>query len=750
MRRRKSKQKTWAGLRRSARLQRGKWYGVVVMSTGQAVCVGYYPAAMQTVFEGRFGLAAVQIAGALGGHFVFESVNSQLSIRAAEKMHVHQRDEMTGPLKALPAREVTVRDKELMQSLGRDLQTQTDIVANTPRLLMVSVAEAALGSTIALLVTGGDLLQAWQLPAASVGITAAGAATSSLLTERMNTVSTQLRDAVDRVDTALRNLVRSERTYLQIIGAEDPVQEYIRADNARLLARYKQMMAGLWNAKMVDGFSIAAALSPLALNGWLDLGLSASTLGAACVFNGSIAVTLQRLHVQVRQLPVLRVATEGINDKQDRLNELVAQKTAERRTEVEGTPALVKDRGVEFDPRDIETIEFDGVKMPIGIDQTGRPNDFVLEGTLRVVDLAERAIHLLGLSGLGKSRTAKVLTGEERPHSGRILVNGLDLHTRVNMESYQRLFGIAPQEDHLLDRTVGEALALSRTNPTPDQMVGALFALRLRRRGEEPIKRPTPDTPLSQTPYGEALLRENIAELSGGERARVLFARSLFDRPRMLVIDEVTSSQDPAAADAVLRLARESGAMVVNIAHSIGSVRGQDEIVLLKMIGGGETAGVDGYRYPYGPMPFISANLKSDLPLTRISEVIGTAGAITKHPGLGNLVEMLDDQGLRVYSAPVLNHLPESEARRAVQPAFDHPGSQGRQLFTWNEALDRLLASPFKGQHEVVTALEEVRRRLNHGEFSDRARLLVGPSTERLPPALDALTGRRSSFGLGD
>jgi ABC-type multidrug transport system fused ATPase/permease subunit len=225
----------------------------------------------------------------------------------------------------------------------------------------------------------------------------------------------------------------------------------------------------------------------------------------------------------------------------------------------------VRDRS---DARELPRIEghvrFDHVRFSYG---TGPE---VLHG----IDLdvpAGTTVALVGHTGAGKSTIAKLLARFYDPRDGRIAIDGIDLRD-VTQESLRRQLGIVPQEGFLFAGTVHENIAFGRPDADADAVVEAArtvgahdFVVRL------------------EDGY-ETQLQERGTRLSLGQRQLVAFARALLADPRILILDEATSSVDIGTERkierALRRLLADRTAFI--IAHRLSTIRNADLIVVLE------------------------------------------------------------------------------------------------------------------------------------------------------------------------
>ena len=184
---------------------------------------------------------------------------------------------------------------------------------------------------------------------------------------------------------------------------------------------------------------------------------------------------------------------------------------------------------------------------------------------------AGRTIALVGHTGAGKSTIVKLLARFYDPTGGRITVDGHDLRD-VTVPSLRRQLGIVPQEGFLFAGSVRENIAFGRPGATDDEIRAAA------RGGRRPRVHPGP-------PDGyDTDVQERGSRLSIGQRQLVAFARALLADPRILILDEATSSVDiPTEArieEALETLLRDRTAFVV--AHRLSTIRRADMIVVLE------------------------------------------------------------------------------------------------------------------------------------------------------------------------
>jgi ATP-binding cassette subfamily B protein len=184
---------------------------------------------------------------------------------------------------------------------------------------------------------------------------------------------------------------------------------------------------------------------------------------------------------------------------------------------------------------------------------------------------AGTTVALVGHTGAGKSTIAKLLARFYDPREGRITIDGHDLRT-VTQESLRSQLGIVPQEGFLFAGTVRENIAFGRPDATQDEIEAAARAV-----GAHDF--------ITGLENGyETEVAERGARLSLGQRQLVAFARALLADPRILVLDEATSSVDIGTERRIELALRTllAGRTAFIIAHRLSTIRNADLIVVLE------------------------------------------------------------------------------------------------------------------------------------------------------------------------
>ncbi|MBG1241981.1 peptidase domain-containing ABC transporter [Nostoc sp. NZL] len=179
-------------------------------------------------------------------------------------------------------------------------------------------------------------------------------------------------------------------------------------------------------------------------------------------------------------------------------------------------------------------------------------------------------IGIVGQSGSGKSTMMKLLLRLYETESGRILIDGYDI-AKVELYSLRRQIGVVPQETLLFDGSVQENIALTNPDATTEEIIEAAQVACAHEF-------------IMNLPNGyNTRVGERGSALSGGQRQRIAIARSVLQRPKLLVLDEATSALDyPTERQICLNLAKSfKGDTVFFITHRLNTVSNADMIVVM-------------------------------------------------------------------------------------------------------------------------------------------------------------------------
>jgi ABC-type multidrug transport system fused ATPase/permease subunit len=178
---------------------------------------------------------------------------------------------------------------------------------------------------------------------------------------------------------------------------------------------------------------------------------------------------------------------------------------------------------------------------------------------------------LVGSSGSGKSTIISLICGFHTANQGAILIDGVDLAT-IRLSSYREQLGVVLQETFLFDGTIRENVLFSRPNATQEQLMNACRIARV-------------DEFAERFPEGyETIVGERGVKLSGGQRQRISIARAILADPRILILDEATSSLD-SESEAMIQNGLNflmKGRTTFVIAHRLSTIRRADQILVVE------------------------------------------------------------------------------------------------------------------------------------------------------------------------
>jgi ABC-type multidrug transport system fused ATPase/permease subunit len=178
---------------------------------------------------------------------------------------------------------------------------------------------------------------------------------------------------------------------------------------------------------------------------------------------------------------------------------------------------------------------------------------------------------LVGPSGAGKSTIIGLIAAFYVPSGGRVLVDNVDL-SMVKLSSYRTQLGVVLQETFLFDGTIRENVAFARPDATEEEILAACHIARVDEFAES-----------FENKY-DTLVGERGVKLSGGQKQRVSIARAILADPRILILDEATSSLDSESEALIQEGLRYlmRGRTTFVIAHRLSTIRRADQILVVE------------------------------------------------------------------------------------------------------------------------------------------------------------------------
>ena len=181
---------------------------------------------------------------------------------------------------------------------------------------------------------------------------------------------------------------------------------------------------------------------------------------------------------------------------------------------------------------------------------------------------------LVGSSGSGKSTLIGLAMNFNRPQQGRVLIDGQDL-SNIKLRDYRQHLGVVMQDNFLFDGTIAENIKFANPHATIEDIVAVSRIAHCETFIEG-----------FEAKY-ETVIGERGIKLSGGQRQRLAIARAILANPKILILDEATSSLDSESEAMIqdgLRALRQGRTTFV-IAHRLSTIRSADQILVLE---GGE------------------------------------------------------------------------------------------------------------------------------------------------------------------
>ncbi|GGG93260.1 ABC transporter ATP-binding protein [Silvibacterium dinghuense] len=281
-----------------------------------------------------------------------------------------------------------------------------------------------------------------------------------------------------------------------------------------------------------------------------------SILGGSMTLGGYITYTVFLAFMVAPLFQVVSIATQ--------LTEAIAGLSRTREILSESTEDSDPRRTRSF-PEDLHgSVTFDNVQFSY---VPGKP---VLHG-ISFTAPPGSVTALVGPSGSGKSTIINLVNAFHTADSGTILVDGIDL-TTVELGSYRSHLGVVLQESFLFDGTIRDNILFSRPDATESEVLEAARIARV-------------DEFVERMPEGYGtIIGERGVKLSGGQRQRLSIARAILADPRILILDEATSSLD-SESEALIQEGLSylmRGRTTFVIAHRLSTIRQADQIFFLQ------------------------------------------------------------------------------------------------------------------------------------------------------------------------
>jgi ATP-binding cassette, subfamily B, bacterial len=295
----------------------------------------------------------------------------------------------------------------------------------------------------------------------------------------------------------------------------------------------------------IQGSLLASSAVLVLVTGGVAVAEHTLTLGGLLAYYAIVALLLRQITPAVVGAPVMLAGREAL----ERLEAFLAEEVDQP-----------YHGGV---PRSFDgELRLEGVSFAYG-------ESLVLDHVDLIIEPGEHLV-LVGANGAGKSTLLALLLGVERPHTGRVLADGVPFDA-IDVAQLRRRMGVVAQEPILVRGSIAENIAWGRVDPASEE-VRAAAAMAM---ASEFIER---------LPDGyDTMLGDGGSGLSGGQRQRVAIARALVGGPAVLLLDEPTNHLDRVAVGAIIdrlvRLPNRPG--IISVTHDQSLVAIADRVVSL-------------------------------------------------------------------------------------------------------------------------------------------------------------------------
>jgi ABC-type multidrug transport system fused ATPase/permease subunit len=486
------------------------------------------------------------LALAVGGATLIQAVTSfalsQVVSIAAQRAITDMRIALQRHVLRLP---VSYFDGTKTGVLISRIMTDAEGIRN---LVGTGIVQLTGGFLTAIIALGVLLYLNWQLTAATVLLLAMFGGMMAIAFKRLRPIFRKRGEINAEVTGRLAESVGGVRI-VKVYTAEEREEKTFREGAERLFANVRSTITG--TSAVGAGTTVIVGV----------IGVLLTIMGGRAILSGEMTLgdfVMYIFFIGAVAAPLVQIASIGTQITEafaglDRIRE-IRMMTTEDALDASKPAGEVIRGDVEF--RDVNFAYVEGVPV------------------LKDVSFAAPAgstTALVGSSGAGKSTLIGLVMAFNRPQSGTLLVDGKDLND-LRLRDYRSQLGVVMQDNFLFDGTIRENLAYARPNATDDEL-----------RSVAKIAHVDEFVDKWEKGY-DTVVGERGVKLSGGQRQRVAIARAILADPRILILDEATSSLDSESEALIrdgLRTLRRGRTTFV-IAHRLSTIESADQILVIE------------------------------------------------------------------------------------------------------------------------------------------------------------------------
>jgi subfamily B ATP-binding cassette protein MsbA len=435
---------------------------------------------------------------------------------------------------------------EIMSRITNDVNELENFVTHGSSLTLVDLLRLA-GTSIVLLWLDWRLALVALLPVPLLAVAL------RLFNRRVRPIYRQVRDRLGDINARLQDNISGIRV-IQAFGQERAALDRFLAES---VAYYQARVRGIriWSTFFPAIRLVASTGTVLVL-----------AVGALLVVDGSM--TVGTLVAFLAYTTALYQPINRLTEVDNIIQQAIA--AGERIFELlDEEPEIQDAAGAEGVPEIEGEIQFDRVFFRYGGAEPPE-NEYVLHDVTFHVAPGQ-VIALVGPSGAGKTSIANLISRFYDPTQGRVLIDGQDVR-EMQIKSLRDHIAVVLQETFLFNTTVRDNLLFAKLDASEEEMVAAARAAYAHDF-------------IIELPNGyDTEIGERGVKLSGGQKQRLALARAILADPRILILDEATSSVD-AEAEYLIQQALDrvlQGRTAIVIAHRLSTVRSADKIIALE------------------------------------------------------------------------------------------------------------------------------------------------------------------------